>query len=138
MSELNACFGRFQLLRWNEDEKKRIYHYDTLYNSLKDVRSVKVWPRVEGCGSPFVFPIRILSNDIDHIQRSIIQEGVEIRSLMGGGIHDQPGWATVPHDGLRSCKTISESSFFVGIHQTLKTPNVDIVASILRSKLSNL
>ena len=148
MSELNACFGRFQLLRWEQDERRRVRHYDLLLDALRDVRGARVWPRAAGCGSPFVFPVQLTAargqdgavdlGVVGSVQQALLEEGVEMRSLMGGGIHGQPAWATVPHDGLPHCKRMSQSSFFVGIHQTLKTPNVGIVASILHDTLSKI
>eukprot|EP00475_Leptophrys_vorax_P002224 TRINITY_DN11260_c0_g1_i1.p1 TRINITY_DN11260_c0_g1~~TRINITY_DN11260_c0_g1_i1.p1 ORF type:complete len:435 (+),score=83.53 TRINITY_DN11260_c0_g1_i1:420-1724(+) len=136
MSELNACFGRFQLMRWEQDEAKRIRHYDTLYSALKDIKHVKVWARVPGCGSPFVFPIALDVGNSEYIKKEIMSFGVELRSLMGGGIHEQPAWSDVPNDGLSNCKYISSASFFVGIHQTLN--HVDQVAAILKRKLKSL
>jgi hypothetical protein len=102
---------------------------------------VTVWPLVQDCGSPFVFPVQIRSEsqeEITQIQRNIMAAGVEIRSLMGGGIHEQPAWSEVPHDGLKRCQAISKCSFFVGIHQTLPDKSVEAVGSILRSELKRV
>ena len=142
MSELNACFGRFQLQRWPADERKRLLHYDLLYGLLhSSSKRARVWAQPADCGSPFVFPVQVLSQDpayVTAVQQAIIAEGVEIRSLMGGGAHGQPAWATVPHDGLPVSRRVSESSFFVGIHQTLDTENVRQVGQIIHSILQKV
>lgn len=40
MSELNACFGRYQLAMWEEMEARRTQFYATLYTALADVSAV--------------------------------------------------------------------------------------------------
>lgn len=41
MSELNACFGRFQLQSWTSMESSRIKYYEILYEKLKNLNSLR-------------------------------------------------------------------------------------------------
>ena len=111
MSELNACFGRFQLQDWKRMEASRVKHYEILYEQLKDVSKASVYPMVEGCGSPFVFPVRIKdtsSVSVDKYMDILGKRGVEIRSLMGGTITEQPAYSSIPTDSLSNCLNISK------------------------------
>ena len=63
------------------------------------------------CGSPFVFPVRIKDVsrlDIKTCMEKLGKRGVEIRSLMGGTITEQPAYRHLPTDSLANCLTISE------------------------------
>jgi len=138
MSELNACFGRFQLQNWKEMESARVKFYEILYENLKDLTAVRVYPMVSGCGSPFVFPVRIVdtaSLSVDKCMKILGNRGVEIRSLMGGTITEQPAYTHIPTDSLSNCLSISKESFFIGVHQTLNEEDVNAVAGILREEL---
>ena len=63
---------------------------------LRDVRGARVWPRAAGCGSPFVFPVQLTAargqdgavdlGVVGSVQQALLEQGVEMRSLMGGGI----------------------------------------------------
>ena len=41
MSELNACFGRYQLIDWKENEERRVKYYNYLYNALSSSPSIQ-------------------------------------------------------------------------------------------------
>lgn len=41
MSELNACFGRFQLQNWTEMEAARVKYYEILYEKLNSLKSLR-------------------------------------------------------------------------------------------------
>lgn len=141
MSELNACFGRFQLQSWNTYEAQRIANYNVLLQALEDLPSIDVWPMVEGCGSPFVFPIALkprFAEQIQAVEQRLRVEGVEIRSLMGGAIQQQPAYANIIDNGLENCTDLASRSFFVGVHQTLPIENVRHVATVLRRALTTL
>ena len=69
-----------------------------------------VYPMAEGCGSPFVFPIRLTDPQRVTVQDSmekLASQGVEIRSLMGGTITEQPAYRHIPTDSLAECLAIS-------------------------------
>ncbi|MBU48953.1 MAG: hypothetical protein CL920_09665 [Deltaproteobacteria bacterium] len=136
MSELNACFGRFQLRQWPTFEAKRKEHYNILWEALRDCGSIEVYPALENNGSPFVFPITLKDKEVLEVSRSLAERGVETRNLMGGVIADQPAFQDLPTDGLQHCRALAKTSIFVGIHQTLTTEDVHDVAKHLRAVLS--
>ena len=41
MSELNACFARFQLKDWEEMEGRRMKYYSILYSALRSSKSIR-------------------------------------------------------------------------------------------------
>lgn len=43
ISELNACFGRWQLITFEEQEKIRKDHYSVLYKTLYEVKNIRVY-----------------------------------------------------------------------------------------------
>lgn len=135
MSELNAAFGRFQLRSFDKQEVNRLWRYETLYNSLRDIPRVRVYPRPDTGGSPFVFPITLEMGSAREVAQILKSRGVEVRSLMGGDIADHPAFRGLPHDGLVNVSSTGTRSFFVGIHQTLPRKDVVAVAKILREVL---
>ena len=136
ISEVNACFGRFQLQRWDDIEKKRKENYQILYNAISDSSST-VYPQAELQGSPFVFPVTVNPYAQDIIQ-TLTDKGIECRSLMGGAIIDQPAYQHILHDGCKNARSMSQNSFFVGIHQTLSTEHVQHVAKAIKESLRSL
>lgn len=135
MSELNACFGRFQLLTWDAQEDARKRHYEILYGALKDVDGARVYAAPEHSGSPFVFPVTVLRCGVPSLAARLARRGVETRSLMGGAITKQTAFRRLHHEGLAHCVSLAERSFFTGIHQTLSDGNVLSAAEILREEL---
>jgi CDP-6-deoxy-D-xylo-4-hexulose-3-dehydrase len=135
LSELNACFGRWQLAQWAEIERRRMGHYAILYEALASCPSVRVYPCPRDNGSPSVFPLTLIRGEVPDLAERLARCGVEIRSLMGGTITDQPAYRHVPHDGLVHCRALSQASFFVGIHQTLPEEDVRQVAAILAEEV---
>ena len=135
MSELNACFGRFQLGQWEAHEARRRAHYATLHAALRDVPGLRVYAAPVDNGSPFVFPFTLRSGRAEGLARRLMERGVEVRTLMGGAITRQPAWKDVPHDGLVNCTALAEASLFVGIHQTLRDEDVEAVARILAEEV---
>lgn len=136
MSELNAAFGRFQLQSFDKQELSRLWRYEILYNSLRDIPRVRVYELPGIGGSPFVFPITLDSGHARDVARILKSRGVEVRSLMGGNIADHPAFRALPHDGLTNVSSMGARSFFVGIHQTLPRKDVVAVAKILREVLT--
>jgi dTDP-4-amino-4,6-dideoxygalactose transaminase len=135
MSELNACFGRFQLQYWEEYEQHRKRNYQLLYESLRDCPEIKVYDAPINSGSPFVFPITTLKVPVSGLTKRLMDRGVEVRSLMGGAITRQPAYKGLEHDGLANCNDLANRSFFVGIHQTLPEEDVATVAAIIREEV---
>ena len=136
MSELNACFGRFQLARFDRDEAVRKQHYGILHEALADLDGVRVWAPPKNTGSPFVFPIAL--DDplrVERVCQWLDARGVETRSLMGGAITRQPAYALLRNDGLKECQALSERAFCVGVHQTLPEVDVMAVGRLLREAL---
>jgi CDP-6-deoxy-D-xylo-4-hexulose-3-dehydrase len=135
MSELNACFGRFQLRQWQTIEDRRRRHFDILYQALRDSPAVRVYPMPADSGTPTCFPITLRQGNVHELAQRLGERGVEVRSLMGGVITRQPAFQHLKHDGLARCQQLSEQSFFVGIHQTLPEEDVRDVAAILVEEL---
>jgi len=136
MSELNACFGRYQFQTWKQQEARRIKNYAILYNALSGIDGIKIYPTPPNSGSPSIFPITTLRHDMAEISQRLKLRGVETRSLMGGVVTGQPAFAKLRHDGLLNCRRMSQTSFMIGIHQTLPIEDVESVATILREELS--
>lgn len=140
LSELNACFGRYQLATWKEQEARRKEHYDILYRALKDFPPVRVYEQNPDSGSPFVFPITLkeeLALALPQIELALAQSGVEIRTLMGGVITSQPAYRNLAHTNLSQSIKMSDSSFCLGIHQTLEKDAVSDVAAVLQEVLKH-
>ncbi len=131
MSELNACFGRFQLRQWQAIEERRRRHHDILYQALRGVSAARVYPLPAGSGTPACFPITLRRGNVSELAERLAGRGVEVRSLMGGVVTRQPAFRYIPHDGLVHCKALSDRSFFTGIHQTLAEQDVRDVSRIL-------
>lgn len=138
LSELNACFGRYQLTTFPEQEARRKLHYDILFEALKDNPRVTLYPRDQSCGSPFVFPITLngaSGQAMAAVELALAARGIEIRSLMGGVITDQPAFRSLSKNNLSHSKNMADSSFCLGIHQTLQSDAVHAVAIILNEVL---
>ena len=124
MSELNACFARWQLRSWPEQEARRWEHWSLWERALAGVPGVQIWP-AHGNVSPFVFPIGVAPGRFADVTREIMARGVEVRSLMGGAMHRHPAYQHLAHTGLKQCEAMGARSFFVGLHQTLETERVE-------------
>ncbi|MBP5542784.1 MAG: DegT/DnrJ/EryC1/StrS family aminotransferase [Kiritimatiellae bacterium] len=136
MSELNACFGRWQLARWDSFEATRKAHYDTLLGLLRGCAGLKVWERPSG-GSPFVFPFRVANGmDVETVHRKLADLGVEARKLMGGVLNQQPGFWNYEAGALANARALAGSTLFLGIHQTLSDEQVRFGAEALKSVLA--
>lgn len=135
LSELNACFARWQLRTWDQQERLRWEHWRTWATALAGLEGVKTWPANQNI-SPFVFPIAIEPTCYTSVTDRIQQAGVEVRSLMGGAIHRHPAYRHLAHGRLGNCEHTGRRSFFVGIHQTLTRQQVDEASTIVRRVLS--
>lgn len=127
MSELNACFGRFSLRAFAADEARRLRHYRVLREATRGV--LEGWDLPDAGCSPFVFPFRHPA--AAELSRRLAARGVEVRTLMGGPVVDQPAFARLPHDGLRRCRALAATTRFVGVHHTLPDDDVARVAELL-------
>lgn len=136
MSELNACFGRWQLTHWDSFETTRNAHYDTLFELLSGCVGLRLWERPAG-GSPFVFPFRVVNGmDVEAVYRELADLGVESRRLMGGVLNQQPGFWNYEADELVNARALANSTLFLGIHQTLSNEQVRYGATVLKSVLT--
>nr|WP_320133462.1 DegT/DnrJ/EryC1/StrS family aminotransferase [uncultured Holophaga sp.] len=138
MSELNACFGRFQLRTWQAQEARRHRHYALLHQALADLPGIRVWEAPAGNGSPFVFPIALRKGGMAQVALRLAGRGVELRNLIGGVITDQEAYRHLEDDGLPRARAMSSSAFLVGVHQTLPETDVAEVAGILREELARV
>lgn len=137
MSELNACFGRWQLLRWQHFERHRRENYHLLYDELKDNPNLKVWKVGENEPSRFVFPIKLTNGmSVRDAWELLSPKGVEIRTLMGGATCTQPAFKNLVGFGDQSNSIeMADTTFFVGIHQTLSCNDVKTVARIINETI---
>lgn len=133
MSELNACFGRWQLRDYASTERRRIRNYELLYRKLDGKRELKVWAMQTPGHSPFVFPIKLTNGmGVHEAWERLSRHGVEIRTLMGGATFTQPAFTyNVTHDEQANALAMADTTFFVGIHHTLPPEDVSAVAEII-------
>jgi dTDP-4-amino-4,6-dideoxygalactose transaminase len=131
ISELNACFGRFQFKTYPEQEKKRIHNYNYLYDELNELLQIKVY-RVNDSVSPFVFPITFKTK-AKQIEASdkFRKNGIECRNLMGGAINTHTAFKNILSSAPK-CEQLSQRSIFIGIHQTISTENIKTVKFLIK------
>jgi len=135
LSELNACFARWQLRSWSQQESLRWEHWRAWSAALVGIPGVQTWPADQNI-SPFVFPIAVDTTRFTDVTDRIQAEGVEVRSLMGGAIHRHPAYRMLGHERLQNCERTGSRSFFVGIHQTLTRQQVHDASAIVRRVLA--
>ncbi|MDE6217959.1 MAG: DegT/DnrJ/EryC1/StrS family aminotransferase, partial [Muribaculaceae bacterium] len=138
MSELNACFGRWQLRQWNSIESKRRQNYTVLYDRLCNNPNLKVWPVGTNEPSRFVFPIQLMNGmNVKEAWTKLADKGVEIRTLMGGATCEQPAYkGLITYDSQDEAVAMADSTFFVGIHHMLTNEDVLAVAKIINQIFS--
>ncbi len=134
ISELNACFGRWMFRRWEGMERRRQENYAILFDSLHDIPSIRVWETPDIGSSTFVFPIHMLNGmTVEDAYNILSDEGIEIRTLMGGAANEQAAYREQLEAEIREhAHHMAETSFFVGIHHTLSAEDVRHVATRLR------
>lgn len=135
MSELNACFGRWQLQRWAQIEAARHERYRILHNELADLHGIRIYDAPAEGASAFVFPITLCDGrSIHDVYPILAGEGIEMRTLMGGVSNEQAAFcgSVLSSELLPNAHRMAESTFFVGIHHTLPTDDVRHVATRLR------
>lgn len=137
MSELNACFGRWQLRHWHYYEWQRKDNYQLLYEKLKDNPNLKLWKVDAGQPSRFVFPIKLTNGmTVRDAWERLSPKGVEIRTLMGGATCSQAAFKnSVEYEDQKNAIEMADTTFFVGIHQTLTLNDVKAVARIINETL---
>ena len=133
MSELNACFGRWQLRRWPIIEQQRQQNYAQLHDLLHQHPRLKVWPFFNSLhDSPFVFPIHCPQLTIDEAYRRLAPEGIEIRTLMGGATSQQPAFQQATHhDPTPNAIHMAHHTFFVGCHHTLSSADIHHIGTTI-------
>lgn len=134
MSELNACFGRWQLKSWPEQEAQRWANWRLWEETLSKLSEVEIW-NAAGNISPFVFPIAVPAWRFNAVTQAIMNRGVEVRSLMGGAMHRHPAFSHLAHHTLLNCESLGARTFFVGLHQTLLPEQVQTAAQSIKMAL---
>jgi CDP-6-deoxy-D-xylo-4-hexulose-3-dehydrase len=131
MSELNACFGRWQLRNWEEIENQRQRNYSILYDMLSTKQNLTIWPFFnERRDSPFVFPILYKTGSIHDVFEKLSPQGIEIRTLMGGSACQQSAFqGKISFDKCDNASYMSNHAFFVGCHHTLSENDVRHIGS---------
>lgn len=138
MSELNACFGRWEFRRFPEYEKQRMENYRLLSEALSDAKGAKLYPHPAIGGSVFVFPIKMTDGrTVDDAFRFFAPKGLEIRTLMGGVVNEQKAYADLSEKVYPNAHDMARRAFFVGIHQTLPAENIIKAADILSEFFQN-
>ena len=136
ISELNACFGRWQFQSFQEQEKARRRNYHILYSTLSQHSELDVYQHPEIGGTLFVFPIRMKNGmTVKEAFEILAPKGVEIRTLMGGVSNEQTAFQHISNQKFEHAHDMAEHTFFVGIHQTLTEENVHAVAEIISESL---
>ena len=132
ISELNACFGRWQFQTFEQQESIRKQHYAVLYDNLKELDRIKVYQHPEIGGSLFVFPIRMQDGMyVNEAYHALKEKGIEIRTLMSGVSNEQEAFSFVSDQIYPNAHEMAEHTFFVGIHQTLTDSQIREMAEIL-------
>lgn len=129
MSELNACFGRWQLREWEKIEAQRQKNYSILYKMLSGKDNISVWPFFnDRKDSPFVFPILYKVGTVDDVFERLSVKGIEIRTLMGGAVCQQNAFqGKVVFDNCDNASYLSRHTFFVGCHHTLSESDIKYI-----------
>ncbi len=136
MSELNACFGRWQLQQWEQIEQARLTRYHLLFDTLQHAAYARTWKAPVIDASPFVFPIQLTDDRrLDDIFPLLKAESIEMRTLMGGVCCDQSAFSHL-QSPLPNARELARTTFFVGIHHTLPMEDVQHVAARLLHHLS--
>lgn len=139
MSELNACFGRWQLRRREEIEAARHARYRVLRERLNPLPTLRTYAEPAEGASAFVFPITLCDGrSIHDVYPLLAAEGIEMRTLMGGVSNEQAAFRDTVLDPalLPEAHRMAESTFFVGIHHTLPMEDVQHVAARLQALLA--
>ena len=133
MSELNACFGRWQFTNYEEIEEIRREHYKSLLDLCSQNKNLKVWKAPETNASAFVFPVRLMNGwTIEDAYKILREKQIEIRTLMGGVCNEQEAFRSLLNQNcLENAHEMAKETFFVGIHQTLKREAVQYVGQQL-------
>ena len=133
ISELNACFGRWQLRNYNENEESRKANYECLYQLCRHNRNLRIWKAPDIRTSAFVFPVQLINGwTISDAFKILSEKQIEIRTLMGGVCNEQQAFRGILNrDILENAHRMAETTFFVGIHQTLKKGNIQHVGAEL-------
>lgn len=131
MSELNACFGRWQIKEWNKIEQQRRRNYSALYDLLSKKNNVTVWPFYnDRKDSPFVFPVLYSDATVDEVFKQLSSKGIEIRILMGGSVCQQKAFeGKVTYGKCENAAFMSSHAFFVGCHHTLSDSDIAYIAN---------
>ena len=133
MSELNACFGRWQFRDYEVMEKIRLDYYQYLYALCSSNPNLRVWRAPDVKTSAFVFPVQMVNGwTIYDAYEVLSRKGIEIRTLMGGVCNEQAAFRKLLNQELlENAHKMAEETFFVGIHQTLTREQVRYVGEQL-------
>ena len=85
--------------------------------------------------SPFVFPISVPQSLFHAVTKKLQEEGLEVRTLMGGAICLHPGFQFLHTKKLERSELMGNTSFFVGIHQSILESDFEAIMNILRDVL---
>lgn len=120
-------------MHWEHYEVHRRENYQVLYETLKANPNLKVWNVDFEEPSRFVFPIRLVNGmTVKDAWELLSPKSVEIRTLMGGATCTQPAFKTlVAYDIQQNAIEMADTTFFVGIHQTLPLHDVQAVARMI-------
>ena len=139
MSELNACFGRWQLQQWEQIEAARHARYRVLAEALSGVPTVRTYAAPAEGASAFVFPVTLCDGrSIRDVYPLLAAEEIEMRTLMGGASNEQAAFCgrVLSAELLPEAHRMADSTFFVGIHHTLPMAAVQHVAARLQVLLA--
>ncbi len=131
MSDLDASYGSWSLESQPSDQRRRAVHYGVFYETLSQHPKLAVYADPFSGSTPFVFPIRVRSGDARPLAERLLARGVEVHTTRGGAIADQPAFARATHDGLPSCRAMTNACLVLSIHPSLKTEDVEQVAEIV-------
>ena len=137
ISELNACFGRWQFQNFDKYEEQRKANYQYLYDTLSDNKNLKVFEHPNIGGSVFVFPVYLKNGmTVNDAYKKLSAQGVEIRTLIGGVKKKKKAYRFISDEIFTNAHDMAEHTFFIGIHQTIPYDNAKAVAEIINKTFS--
>lgn len=128
LTEMQAAFGREQLIKADEFIRLRKRNYNILADNLGTQEVTEI--------VPFAYPI--IHPERDRIVTELEERGIQTRALFSGNILEHPGYRDIPHrvvGELRNSQVMLEQAFFVGVGPHLTEENMEYIGKQLKEIL---
>jgi len=103
------------------------------YQLCRHNRNLRIWEAPDTRTSAFVFPVQLVNGwTISDAFKILSEKQIEIRTLMGGVCNEQQAFRGILNgEILENAHRMAETTFFVGIHQTLQKESIQHVGAEL-------